>query len=119
MDASIFQADPEIRKFGRDFGCSAGVALTGDEGRPVPAMGLGTSMYPPVTEDMVAASVLSALELGYRHFDTAALYGSERAVGKAVAEAARRGIVASRQAVFVTTKLWCTQCHRDLVPPSL
>lgn len=96
--------------------------LTGGDGRPVPAIGLGTSstsMYPPVTEDIVAASVLSALELGYRHFDTAALYSSERAVGDATAEAARRGIVASRQEVFVTTKLWCTQCHPDLVLPSL
>ncbi|GJN02794.1 hypothetical protein PR202_ga20180 [Eleusine coracana subsp. coracana] len=48
----------------------------GADGWAVPAMGLGTSMYRTVTEDIVAASVLSTLELGYRHFDTAALYGS-------------------------------------------
>ncbi|KAK3142483.1 hypothetical protein QOZ80_4BG0347070 [Eleusine coracana subsp. coracana] len=91
----------------------------GADGRPVPAMGLGTSTYPPVAEDVVRDAVLAALELGYRHLDTAALYGSERAVGEAVAEAARRGVVASREEVFVTTKVWCTQCHPELVLPSL
>jgi diketogulonate reductase-like aldo/keto reductase len=84
----------------------------------VPAVGLGTFSYPFVADD-VRASVLAALELGYRHLDTAALYGSESAVGKAVAEAVRRGVVASRAEVFVTTKVWCTQCHPHLVLPSL
>ncbi|CAN6247227.1 unnamed protein product [Urochloa humidicola] len=87
-------------------------------GRPVPAVGLGTASFPFVEED-VRAAVLAALELGYRHLDTASLYGSERAVGEAVAEAARRGVVASREEVFVTTKIWCSQSHPDLVLPSL
>ncbi|TVU14321.1 hypothetical protein EJB05_37782, partial [Eragrostis curvula] len=91
----------------------------GPAGRPVPAVGVGTMSYPFVPGDVIGAAVLAALELGYRHLDTAALYGSERAVGEAVAEAAWRGIVASRQEVFVTTKVWCTQCHPDLVLPSL
>jgi len=85
---------------------------------PVPAVGLGTASFPFVEED-VRAAVLAALELGYRHLDTASLYRSERAVGEAVAEAARRGVVASREEVFVTTKMWCSQCHPDLVLPSL
>ncbi|KAG0525990.1 hypothetical protein BDA96_06G106200 [Sorghum bicolor] len=87
-------------------------------GRPVPAVGLGTASFPFV-EDDVRAAVLAALELGYRHLDTASLYRSERAVGEAVAEAARLGIVASREEVFVTTKMWCSQCHPELVLPSL
>jgi diketogulonate reductase-like aldo/keto reductase len=87
-------------------------------GRSVPAVGLGTASSPFVEED-VKAAVLAALELGYRHIDTAVLYRSERAVGEAVAEAARRGVVASREDVFVTTKVWCTHCHPDLVLPSL
>ncbi|OEL27577.1 Non-functional NADPH-dependent codeinone reductase 2 [Dichanthelium oligosanthes] len=90
----------------------------GPAGRPVPAVGLGTFSC-PVAEDDVSAAVLAALELGYRHLDAAAVYGSERAVGEAVAEAARRGAVASREEVFVTTKVWCTQCHPELVLPSL
>ncbi|CAN6237041.1 unnamed protein product [Urochloa humidicola] len=87
-------------------------------GRPVPAVGLGTASFPFVEED-VRAAVLAALELGYRHLDTASLYGSERAVGEAVAEAVQRGVVASREEVFVTTKIWCSQSHPDLVLPSL
>jgi 3''-deamino-3''-oxonicotianamine reductase len=91
----------------------------GPDRRLVPAVGLGTSTYPPVAEDSIRAAVLTALQLGYRHLDTAALYGSERAVGEAVLEAARSGVVASREEVFVTTKVWCTQCHPELVIPSL
>lgn len=87
-------------------------------GRPVPAVGLGTASFPFVEED-VRAAVLAALELGYRHLDTASLYRSERAVGEAVAEAVRRGIVKSREEVFVTTKIWCSQSHPDMVLPSL
>jgi 3''-deamino-3''-oxonicotianamine reductase len=100
-------SNPEIPEF-----------LVGPAGRPVPAVGLGTASFPFVEEN-VRAAVLAALELGYRHLDTASLYRSERAVGDAVAEAARRGIVASREEVFVTTKMWCSQCHPDLVLPSL
>ncbi|KAL6650789.1 hypothetical protein ACP70R_009714 [Stipagrostis hirtigluma subsp. patula] len=86
--------------------------------QPMPAVGLGTASHPFVAED-VRAAVLTALELGYRHIDTAALYASERVVGEAMAEALRRGIVASREELFVTSKVWCTQCHPELVLPSL
>ncbi|KQJ82855.1 hypothetical protein BRADI_5g11620v3 [Brachypodium distachyon] len=90
----------------------------GSAGRSLPAVGFGTARFPFVAED-VKNAVFAALELGYRHLDTASLYRSEQLVGEAVAEAAQRGIIASRGEVFVTTKLWCTQCHRDLVLPSL
>ena len=46
-------------------------------------------------------AVLSALKNGYRHIDTAAVYGNEEAVGKAIKES---GI--SRKDLFITTKLW-------------
>ncbi|KAM0895730.1 hypothetical protein ACQ4PT_023635 [Festuca glaucescens] len=92
--------------------------LAGSGGRPLHAVGVGTSSFPFVAED-VRDAVLAALELGYRHLDTASLYGSEQLVGDAVAEAARRGVIASRGEVFVTTKVWCTQCHPHLVLPSL
>lgn len=92
--------------------------LVGPIGKPMPAVGLGTASHPFVEEE-VRASVLTALELGYRHIDTAALYASERVVGEAMAEAVQRGIVASREELFVTSKVWCTQCHPELVLPSL
>ncbi|CAL5068092.1 unnamed protein product [Urochloa decumbens] len=79
-------------------------------------MGTAAShLVPEVTKD----AVLAAIEVGYRHFDTAYMYGTEKPLGEAVAEAVRRGLVASREEVFVTSKLWCTQNHPDLVLPSL
>ncbi|KAL5215325.1 hypothetical protein ABZP36_004477 [Zizania latifolia] len=94
------------------------VALRHGNARPMPAVGMGTAAAPAMLEKAREA-VLAGIEVGYRHFDTAALYGTEAALGEAIAEATRRGLVASREEVFVTSKLWSTQCHADLVLPSL
>ena len=64
----------------------------------IPAIGLGT--WKSTDEDAYHA-VLWALEAGYRHIDTAAIYGNEEAVGRAIAHS---GI--PREELFVTTKLW-------------
>jgi diketogulonate reductase-like aldo/keto reductase len=68
-------------------------------GVAMPRIGLGVYLVPSgrATQDQV----LSALRLGYRHVDTAQLYGNEADVGRALAES---GL--PRDAVFVTTKLW-------------
>ncbi|GLJ18628.1 hypothetical protein SUGI_0331960 [Cryptomeria japonica] len=55
--------------------------------------------------DEIKGAVAAALEVGYRHFDTASLYGSEIALGDALKEAFQNGVV-TRDEVFVTTKLW-------------
>lgn len=94
------------------------MALRHGSARPMPAIGMGTANFPVVPET-IRDAVLAAVELGYRHFDTASMYGTEPPLGDAVAEALRLGLVASREEVFVTTKLWCTQCQPDLVLPSL
>ena len=67
--------------------------------RPIPAIGLGVykSEPGPVTKN----AVLKALELGYRHIDTASIYNNEADVGDAIAAS---GL--DRSDVFVTTKLW-------------
>ncbi|TKW04649.1 hypothetical protein SEVIR_7G123400v4 [Setaria viridis] len=94
------------------------VALRSGNATPMPAVGMGTASFPLVPEATKNA-VLAAIEVGYRHFDTASMYGSEKPLGEAVAEAVRRGLVQSREELFVTSKLWCTQNHPDLVLPSL
>lgn len=68
----------------------------------VPCVGYGTWQTPDgeVTSDCVRA----ALELGYRHIDTAFAYGNEKSVGEGV----RRSGVA-RSEIFVTTKHWVTE----------
>lgn len=67
-----------------------------------PAVTLGTMAIP--SEDTVAA-VHRAIELGYRSFDTAPIYGNEAEVGEAI-----RTAPINRGELFVTTKLW-NSCH--------
>ncbi|KAL6183332.1 PREDICTED: methylecgonone reductase-like [Fragaria vesca subsp. vesca] len=89
-------------------------------GKKMPVLGFGTGVFgktPPA--QTLALILLDAIELGYRHFDTAALYGTEEAVGLAVAQALERGLVKSRDEFFITSKLWCPDAHHDLVLPAL
>ena len=80
----------------------------------MPVIGLGTAVI-FLQQDDTKNAVLAAIEMvGFRHFDTAYLYGTEKPLGEGVAEAVRRGLIKSREEVFVTSKLWCTQCHPDL-----
>jgi len=70
-----------------------------NDGRLIPQLGLGVWQTRP--GPTCEAAVLAALEAGYRHIDTAAMYGNEESVGAAVRTS---GI--PREGVFVTTKLW-------------
>lgn len=94
------------------------VTLRSGNGKPMPMVGMGTASF-PVVHEAVRDAVLAAIEVGFRHFDTAFLYGTEKPLGDAVAEALRRGLLRSREELFVTSKLWCSQTHADLVLPSL
>ncbi|MQM22385.1 hypothetical protein Taro_055437 [Colocasia esculenta] len=88
-------------------------------GSCMPVIGMGTVSYPPAAPDATRAAILRAIGLGYRHFDTAAIYGTEQPLGEAIAEALRQGLVGSREDLFVTTKLWCNDAHPGLVVPAL
>ena len=68
-----------------------------NNGVEIPQLGFGIYQVPP--ED-TADAVATALEIGYRHIDTAEMYGNEKGVGEAVA---RAGL--DRGEVFVTSKL--------------
>ena len=72
-------------------------ALTLNDGHTIPQLGFGVFQIKP--SETVAATT-RALEVGYRHIDTAEMYGNEAEVGEAVA---RSGI--DRSAIFVTSKL--------------
>ncbi|MGW0786120.1 aldo/keto reductase [Streptomyces sp. NPDC002913] len=79
--------------------------LTLNNGVRMPALGLGVFQTPPQeTRDAVTA----ALELGYRHIDTAAAYGNEREVGQAIRESA-----VPREEIFVETKIWISDFGYD------
>jgi 2,5-diketo-D-gluconate reductase B len=64
------------------------------------------------------ASVRNGLELGYRHIDTAQIYGNEAEVGQALQEFGEASGVA-REEVFVTTKIWLDNLGGDQLIPSL
>ena len=64
---------------------------------PIPSIGFGTYRH---LGDVAYASILDALEIGYRHIDTAEMYGNEREVGKAIAASKLK-----RSDVWVTTKI--------------
>lgn len=88
-------------------------------GRVMPVIGMGSSSYPPVDPETAKEAILEAIRAGYRHFDTAFAYGSEKPLGEAVAEALRLGLVKSRDELFITTKLWCTFAERDSIVPAI
>ncbi len=72
--------------------------LTLNDGQIIPQLGFGVfKVNPEQTERIVS----DALEVGYRHIDTAAIYGNEVGVGNAIAKS---GI--PRDELFITTKLW-------------
>lgn len=71
--------------------------ITLNNGVEIPQLGFGVfQIEPPKTKD----ATLAALEVGYRHIDTAEMYGNEQGVGEAVRES---GI--PREQIFVTSKL--------------
>jgi 2,5-diketo-D-gluconate reductase A len=69
-----------------------------NNGVEMPILGYGVYQIPP---EQTEQAVTDALAAGYRHIDTAAAYGNEEAVGRAIAAS---GL--PRDELFVTTKLW-------------
>src|ERR1700724_263726 len=77
------------------------------QGISLPRLGLGTFR---MQGDVCRAAVESALGLGYRHIDTAEMYGNEDAIGPAIAAS---GV--ARQDLHVTTKVW----NENLAPDAI
>ena len=72
--------------------------LTLNDGTSIPQLGFGVFLVDP---DEAERIVFDALEVGYRHIDTAAVYKNEEGVGRAIAAS---GI--PRDELYITTKLW-------------
>ena len=87
------------------------LSLTLNTGDPIPQLGLGVFK---VEDDVCEQIVLDALEVGYRHIDTAMIYRNEAAVGRAIAKS---GI--PRDELFITTKLWNSDQGAEATPGAL
>lgn len=73
-------------------------SITLNDGRAIPQLGLGVWQ---ASNEQAATAVLAALQAGYRHVDTAAIYDNETGVGEGIASSGVK-----REEIFVTTKLW-------------
>jgi 2,5-diketo-D-gluconate reductase A len=82
-----------------------------NDGHHIPQLGFGVFKVDP---DETERIVTDALEAGYRHIDTAAVYGNEVGVGAAIAKS---GI--PRDELFITTKLWNSDQGADAVGDAL
>ena len=89
--------------------------ITLNDGTTIPQLGFGVFQVDPVETERI---VSDALEVGYRHIDTAAVYRNEEGVGRAIAAS---GI--PRDELYITTKLWNkdqgTQSAFDAIDASL
>ena len=100
-------------------------AFTLRSGAKIPAIGIGTFGSDHVSHDEMAVAVETAIRLGCRHIDCAAVYGNEKEIGAMLEKLFRDGVVA-REELFITSKIWndhhgrgdvllsCAQSLKDL-----
>ncbi|GAA5807551.1 hypothetical protein MFLAVUS_000916 [Mucor flavus] len=81
-----------------------------NNGKTIPAIGLGCWKSKP---SEVYHAVITAIQSGYRHIDTAFVYGNEKEIGQAIKDC---GV--PRSELFITTKLWNTSHRPELVKPA-
>ncbi|XP_031625039.1 aldo-keto reductase family 1 member B7-like [Contarinia nasturtii] len=81
------------------------------DGNSIPVLGLGTSWAKQPEGEQ---AIKDAIDIGYRHIDTAYVYGNEKEVGNAIRTKIAEGVI-KREDIFVTTKLWNTFHEPDSV----
>jgi aldehyde reductase len=93
-----------------------------NNGKLYPILGLGTWQAGTVSSDeqntAVVDAIKSAIDIGYRHFDCAAIYNIEKPVGKALNDKITEGVI-KRDEVYITSKLWNDKHRPELVEEAL
>ncbi|XP_066595272.1 aldo-keto reductase family 1 member C18-like [Prorops nasuta] len=90
-------------------------SVTLSNGFSMPGIGYGTYL---ATDNNCEEAVKNAIDVGYRHIDTASFYENEKEIGNALRSKIKNGDV-TREELFITTKLW-NNCHKqERVVPSL
>jgi len=84
-------------------------------GAQIPAIGLGTFGSDRFSGEEIAAAIVEAARVGYRHFDCASVYGNERLIGQSFAKIMAAGI--KREELWITSKLWNDKhAEEDVIP---
>ncbi|KAE9547491.1 hypothetical protein FO519_009297 [Halicephalobus sp. NKZ332] len=81
---------------------NVGSSITMSNGRELPMLGLGTSRA--TNEAELESAIRTALDIGYRYFDTAAMYQNEHVIGKVIEKYIKDGKL-KREDIFITSKL--------------
>ncbi|XP_026811235.1 uncharacterized protein LOC113552576 [Rhopalosiphum maidis] len=93
-----------------------------NNGQLYPILGLGTWQASTVIDDsqhtVFINAIKSAIDIGYRHFDCAAIYNNEKLLGKAINDKILEGVV-KRDELFITSKLWNDKHRSELVEEAL
>ncbi|UXI18069.1 hypothetical protein NH340_JMT04012 [Sarcoptes scabiei] len=83
----------------------------------IPMIGLGTSRIGQTDEDVIRA-IKDAIDIGYRHIDTADFYQNEKAIGQALEDLFKSGKI-NREDLFITTKVWSNHHSKSLASQSV
>ncbi|XP_043335796.1 dihydrodiol dehydrogenase 3-like isoform X4 [Cervus canadensis] len=89
-----------------------------NDGHFIPVLGFGTAESKEVLKSEALEVTKFAIEVGFRHVDSAHLYQNEEQVGQAIRSKIADGTV-KREDIFYTSKLWCTFLRPELVRPAL
>jgi alcohol dehydrogenase (NADP+) len=85
-----------------------------ENGDKIPMLGLGTWKS---DKGVVYQAIRKSIEIGYRHFDCAYLYGNEKEIGDALSDAMKAGDVL-REELWITSKLWNNRHKKHQVEPA-
>nr|XP_025872750.1 aldo-keto reductase family 1 member C1 homolog isoform X2 [Vulpes vulpes] len=89
-----------------------------NDGLSMPPLGFGTSAPSQVPKTEVEEAVKRAIDVGYRHFDSAYMYLNEEEIGRAIQRKIADGAV-KREDIFYTSKVWVTFLRPELVQTNL
>lgn len=88
--------------------------LTFSDGDQIPQLGLGTWLS---AKGEVYDAIRTAISIGYRHFDCAAIYANEKEIGQAFGDAIHAGDI-QREELWITSKLWNSSHGKERVRPA-
>ncbi|KAM7157193.1 aldo-keto reductase family 1 member C3-like isoform 1-T5 [Molossus nigricans] len=89
-----------------------------NDGHFMPVLGFGTSAPSKVANSKMEEALKTAIDVGYRHIDSAYLYRNEEEIGRAIQNKIANSIV-KREDIFYTSKLWSTFLRPELVQTGL